>query len=324
MPIKFNEMSKKNTPLTNGARVDDYEILKSLGGGGFSIVYLAQDQSTGKKVAIKEYVPFGICNRDLDGEVIPIGSSEQEIFNQGRKSFIKEARMLSGLKHPTIVNVVNFFQANGTVYMVMDYEEGTNLQYYIKKRKGQLSEKFLRAIFPPLMEGLKYIHEAGLLHLDIKPGNVHLRPRGKPLLIDFGAVHSMKDSRKKQHAQIVTPGFSPIEQYELGRGYVGPWTDIYALGATMRACIEGTSPPTAMDRSKKESVMKPASERFARNYSKELLQAIDWAMEMDQTLRPQKVDELIAILRAPIPDQDGRDGDGGVFDKLVNNFRKNR
>lgn len=316
------DMGKKNTPLTNGARVDDYEIQRTLGGGGFSIVYLAQDQSTGKKVAIKEYIPFSICNRDLDGEVTPAGEAEQEIFNHGRKSFIKEARMLSDLKHPNIVNVINFFQANGTVYMVMDYEQGTNLQSYIKKHKGHLSETFIRSVFPPLMEGLKYLHDTGLLHLDIKPGNVHLRPKGKPLLIDFGAVHSMKDSRKKQYAQIVTPGFSPIEQYELGRGYVGPWTDIYALGATMRACIEGGSPPTAMDRSKKESVMKPAAVKFARNYSQPLLKAIDWAMEMDQTLRPQKVDELIAILRAPIP-EDEQEGEG-MFDKLVNNFRRGK
>ncbi len=313
-------MARKNTPLQAGIRLDKYRILKTLGGGGFSIVYLCEDESTHKKVAIKEFIPFKICERDLDGEVIPVGDAERDIFNHGRKSFIHEATTLSKCKHPNIVNVVNFFQANGTSYMAMEYEEGTNLQTYIKARKGHLSEKFLRTIFPPLMQGLKYIHDNGLLHLDIKPGNVHVRPGGSPLLIDFGAVHSMHISRRTQHTQIVTPGFSPIEQYEIGKGYVGPWTDIYALGATMRACIEGTSPPTAMERSKKDT-LKPASVIFKKNYSEAMLKAIDWAMEMDQMLRPQKIDDLLAALQAPYPGEHDQETDT-MLERLVQNLKR--
>ncbi len=313
-------MARKNKPLRAGTQLDQYRIIRTLGGGGFSIVYLCRDESTHKKVAIKEFIPFKICSRDIDGEVIPQGEAEKDIFNAGRKNFINEATTLSKCKHPNIVNVVNFFQANGTSYMVMVYEEGTNLQTYIKARKGHLSEKFLRTIFPPLMQGLKYIHDNGLLHLDIKPGNVHVRPGGSPLLIDFGAVHSIHSSRRSQHSQIVTPGFSPIEQYEIGKGYVGPWTDIYALGATMRACIEGTSPPTALERSKKDA-MKPASVLYKKHYSEPLLKVIDWAMEMDQMLRPQKIDDLLEALAAPYADGHEQDGEN-MFDRLVNNLKR--
>lgn len=315
-------MSRKNAPLSTGTRLDNYIIEKTLGGGGFSIVYLGLDQSTHNQVAIKEYIPYKICIRDRKGQVMPADESEQETFNKGLKCFINEASILSRHKHPNIVNVINFFKANGTVYMVMDYEEGTNLQSYIKSKKGNLSEKFIRTIFPPLLEGLKMIHDNGLLHLDIKPGNIHICPGGKPLLLDFGAVHSMQMSRKKQKGQVVTPGFSPIEQYEVGKGYVGPWTDIYALGATMRACIDGTAPPPAADRAKKD-MLKPAVSAFKKRYSEPLLQVIDWSLELDQMLRPQKVDDLLEILRMPV-DPAFEPESETVFDRLVNNLRWGR
>lgn len=315
-------MARKNASLPTGTRLDSYIIEKTLGGGGFSIVYLGLDQSTHNEVAIKEYIPYKLCERDKSGRVVPADEADQDAFNKGMKLFINEASVLSKHKHPNIVNVVNFFKANGTVYMVMDYEAGANLQSYIKSKKGHLSEKLIRTIFPPLLKGLKMIHDNGLLHLDIKPGNIHIRPGGKPLLLDFGAAHSMQMSRKKQKGQVVTPGFSPIEQYEVGKGYVGPWTDIYALGATMRACIEGTSPPTAAERAKKDT-MKPATEAYRKQYSEPLLQAIDWTMEMDQMLRPQKVDDLLEVLQQPV-DPEFEPGSETVFDRLVNNLKRSR
>lgn len=307
-------MSKTKNRLPKGTLLDTYVIEKLLGGGGFSLVYLAKDRKTDKKVVIKEYMPSKIAQR-VDGlNVGPIEESNLDALVQGRKSFFKEASILAKIQHPNIVHVTNFFQANGTVYMVMAYEDGANLQTYIKSRNS-LSETFIRTVFPQLLTGLDAIHDKGLLHLDIKPGNIHLRPGGRPLLFDFGAVHQMSDSRQFQESQIITPGFSPVEQYNL-KGYVGPWTDIYAIGATMRACIEGTSPPPANNRLEKDN-MRPAALAFKKRYSAPLLEAIDWAMEVDPLLRPQNVREYLKIFDA---EYSLVEETGTTLNKLVNSF----
>lgn len=288
-------MSKSNTSLTPGLKLDNYKIESVLGGGGFSIVYLAHDNDN-NKVVIKEYMPSRIATRSEKNEVIPNSDLNTERFAHGRRLFFQEASTLVNLKHHNIVNVINFFRANGTVYMVMDYEEGVNLQNYIKKHKGNLSEALLGAVFIPLLEGLSLIHSSGLLHLDIKPGNIHLRNGADPLLLDFGAVHEMMHSRQFQPNQVITPGFSPTEQLDPG-GYVGPWTDIYAIGATIRACIEGTPPPPSPKRREKDT-MRPAINAFRKKYSAELLKAIDWSMEVDPMIRPQKVEQLLEVFKA--------------------------
>jgi len=287
-------MSKTSNSLAKDVTLDSYTIDRVLGGGGFSIVYLAHDQND-KKVVIKEYMPSRIASRGENNEVKPTSETNIESFAHGRRLFFQEAGTLINLKHPNIVNVINFFRANGTVYMVMDYEEGVNLQNYIKKHKGGLSEALLGAVFIPLLEGLELIHGSGLLHLDIKPGNIHLCHGAHPLLLDFGAVHEMMHSRQFQPNQVVTPGFSPIEQLDPG-GYVGPWTDIYAIGASIRACIEGTSPPPSPKRREKDT-MRPAVNAFKKKYSNELLEAIDWAMEVDPMIRPQNVESLLSKLK---------------------------
>ncbi len=280
--------------LPPGTRIDHYVIEYTLSRGGFSIVYLANVSGLDKHVAIKEYIPRKFARRDEDMRVAPATEDDVDRFNHGRKLFFKEASTLATLKHNTIVNVFNFFSANGTAYMVMEYQPGENLEAYIKKYQGNLSETFMRTVFPPLLEGLKVLHDAGLTHLDIKPANVHLIHGGKPLLLDFGAVHQMMSTRQYQPSQVITPGYSPIEQYK-SKGYVGPWSDIYALGATMRSCLEGCPPPPAKERAENDE-MRPATELFKKHYSETLLSTIDWAMEVDPLNRPQNIDELLEYI----------------------------
>ncbi|WJW75715.1 serine/threonine-protein kinase [Thiohalobacter sp. IOR34] len=292
-------LKKQKNALPDGTELDRYRIRHLLGGGGFSLVYLGTDRETGERVVIKEYMPGRLARRQPDLSVTPKDEAVANRFNRGRMLFFQEASALATLKHPNIVKVLSFFRANGTVYMVMDYQDGKNLQHYLTNRGGRLSERFLRTVFPPLLDGLEVIHDADLLHLDIKPGNIHIRPGGAPLLLDFGAVHGFPQSRQAQPGQVITAGFSPIEQYETG-GYVGPWTDIYALGATMRACIEGRPPPPARQRHERDC-MRPAQTQFRKRYSQGLLRAIDWAMEVDPLLRPQSVADFRKVLLADSP-----------------------
>jgi len=312
-------MNDNNSSLSPGTRLEEYVIRQKLGGGGFSIVYLAEEAGSEELVAIKEYMPLKLAHRGEDGCTIHTTDEKAaEQFSHGKRMFFQEANALAAIKHPNIINVVNFFRANDTVYMVMEFVKGINLQDYIKRHKGGLSEKFLYHVFLPLLDGLKLLHSKGLLHMDIKPGNIHLRPGGSPVLLDFGAVHQMQTSRKYQPGQVLTLGFSPIEQSMSG-GYVGPWTDLYAIGATMRACIEGTAPPPAEER-RMEDTMKPAVEAFKKSYSRKLLRAIDWAMEVDPMYRPQTVDELIGAMNdGSGPPRDDNDGDS-VLNKLASSL----
>ena len=297
-------MRKKLASLKPGTVLDHYELRKVLGGGGFSVVYLARERDSHEPVVIKEYMPSRLARRKRNGVVTARNPDFSDRLSRGRKLFFQEASTLATLKHPNIVNVVNFFQANGTVYMVMEYQAGENLQHYLEGRRGGLSEKFLRTVFPPLLNGLELIHDNDLLHLDIKPGNIHICRGGRPLLLDFGAVHGFPQSRQEQPGQVISPGFSPVEQYD-SKGYVGPWTDLYAIGATMRACIEGRPPPNATERQKKDP-LRPAHQVFRRRYSDSLLHAIDWAMEVDPLLRPQTVSEFrAALVRESLPEPEG-------------------
>jgi len=288
--------------LPIGTVLDCYRITKLIGSGGFSLIYLAEDEDNHDEVAIKEYLPkrFGMRHQGL--AVVASKDAKYESFQRGRRLFYQEANVLATLRHPNIVYVRNCFLANKTAYLVMNYEPGKNLGRYIKKRRGGLSTNFLMTVFPPLLDALELIHSRQQLHLDIKPSNIHLRPGGNPLLLDFGAVYQLDDGGNKK-AQVVTPGFSPIEQY-YASARVGPYTDVYAIGATMRACIEGKPPPSAVERHAKDSLA-PAIEVFGRRYPREILEAIDWAMRVDAKHRAQSAadlrDALLGRIEAPKP-----------------------
>lgn len=274
--------------------LDCYTLIKPLGRGGFSLIYVAEDNDTQDQVVIKEYLPKKLSIRNQQDQVEVIDGSKSDSFHNGRKLFFLEAKALATLRHPNIVNVRTFFLANNTAYLVMDYEHGRNLGTYIKQHKGKLSSTFLTTVFPAVLDALSLIHAQGHLHLDIKPSNIHIRPGGSPLLLDFGAVHQFATTRKRQTSQVVTPGFAPVEQY-YSSGYIGPWSDVYAMGATMRACIEGRPPPSAIERHANDK-MKPVAGLYKRRYPAYLLDVIDWAMEIDPLLRPQNAGAMLEAL----------------------------
>ncbi len=280
---------EKRKPLPRGSRLDYYKVRKLIGSGGFSLIYLGEEDDSHDEVAIKEYMPKRFGRRNSEGEITFHNNEDKDKFYRGLRLFFLEAKALAMLRHPNIVNVRNCFLDRSTAYLVMDYEPGKNLGSYIKRRKGGLSTRFLMTVFPPLLDALELIHNTQHLHLDIKPGNIHIRPGGQPLLLDFGAVYHLNGEGQKK-SQVITPGFSPIEQYR-SITKVGPWTDIYAVGASMRTCIEGRPPPTAIERHSKDTMV-PAVEAFGRRYPRHILQAIDRAMEVD----PQKRIQSAALL----------------------------
>ncbi len=291
---------KTQTALSNwnflepGTIVDSYMIERPIADGGFSSVYLARQLSDQHQVVIKEYLPRRIAHRTWGNVVVPKTEENRGLFLKGRRLFIEEAKVLAKLKHPNIVEVINFFQQNSTVYIVMTYDYGKNLASYIKDKKGTLSENFLLTVFPNLLNGIETIHSNNLLHLDIKPENILIRPGDDPVLIDFGAVHPFPNGQESKLGKVLTQGFSPPEQYG-SQDNLGPWSDLYAIGASMRNCIAGTPPPRASDRATNDTLI-PAVKAFKRQYSHELLEAIDWALLIDPTARPQSVQDLLGAL----------------------------
>jgi len=313
-------MTQFSNALPAGTQVDDYIIDSVLGGGGFSIVYRAHHKDSEQTVVIKEYMPQKLAKRVANNHIASINSIDPDSFNKGKKLFFQEASSLGMLKHPNIVRVITFFPANNTNYMVMEEVKGVNLQSYIRKYEGNLSEKLLRVILPELVSGIRAIHQQKLLHLDIKPGNVHLRAGGIPLLLDFGAVRESHGSRLYDCRVVATAGFAPIEQIT-DRGYLGPWTDIYAIGATIRSCIEGKAPPPAQER-KDNDKMVPAVKAFKDKYSEEFLKIVDWAMEFDPEIRPQSCEQLMEEI-AKLPElKEKPKKKPGLFKKLANTLNK--
>lgn len=287
-------MSPPRRCLPKGTLIDCYRVRRLIASGGFSLIYLAEDEDAGGEVVIKEFMPKKFARRE-QLSVIPLDDKSVDNLNRGRKLFYQEIKALATLYHPNIVDVRAFFRANNTAYMVMEYHRGKNLAAYIKQRKGQLSTRFILRVFFPILDAISMIHSRAFLHLDIKPSNIHLRAGSEPLLLDFGAVHQLEGDQKRKSGQVVTAGYSPVEQYYRG-GFVGPWSDVYAIGASMRSCIEGKSPPTAVERHSNDT-MKPASEAFGDCYPFFLLQSIDWAMELDPQQRPQHAGEFLRALK---------------------------
>ena len=278
--------SQANQALPEGTRLENYRIVCTLASGGFSIVYLGRDEKE-VPVVIKEYLPSSLAVRTEAGTLPKIAAADLKRFRYGLKCFFEEGRSLARLAHPNVVRVLNFFRANQTVYIVMRYENGRSLQHYIQHRTKLPDEVWVRATFAQLLNGLREVHSNKLLHLDIKPANVFLRNDGSPVLIDFGAARQVLSADRAKLPPTYTPGFAAPEQYAR-RGELGPWTDIYSVGATLYSCFARAAPLRADERLKKDTLV-PARRAWPERYSGVLLDIVDWCLRLDPLERPQSV-----------------------------------
>ncbi len=283
--------------LTHGYELAGYRFGEVLGSGGYGITYRGEEIALSRTVAIKEYLPNTFARRSQDGVTVkPRDAKQQELFAWGLERFRQEAETLVQLKHPNIVRVLRFFAANGTAYIVMIYEKGASLGDRLRDG-ATLPEPELRKIVEPLMSGIETVHKARFLHRDIKPDNVYLRGDGSPVLLDFGSARQAIGARTQAITSIVSPGYSPFEQYGKAAGDQGPWTDIYALGATLYRCIAGKRPPPALDRMGGKATLEPATVVGEADYDPALLRAIDAALQIRAEDRPQSIAALRALMR---------------------------
>ena len=280
-------MTEGGAPLAPGVRVAEFEILRLLGAGGFGVTYLARDTSLACDVAVKEYFPARCAVRRNDGTVGPRSRAHTVEYRWGLERFLREARLLARFDDRWIVRVRRVFEAGGTAYLAMEYVEGRSLAAELKDVE-KLPEPRVRALMEQLAAGLEIVHAAGLVHRDIKPGNVMLREDGTPVLIDFGTANEAF-GEQSELVQI-TPPYAPIEQYgsgESSRRRLGPWTDVYALGAVAYKALSGRPPAEAVERVPVDrmaplgTVAPGVSERFAA--------AVMAALALDAEDRPQTV-----------------------------------
>lgn len=234
-----------------------YLIGRALGQGGFGITYLGFDLSSNQRMAIKEYFPSGLVTRQA-AVVQPITQETQTAFIRGVDAFYKEARILAKLvNYPNIVSVINFFQENGTAYFVMEYIEGQSFKDYLENRGGRISFEEALFLLMPVMQSLDAVHKEGMLHRDIAPDNIYITNAGPTKLLDFGAARYHEDEDTHSVRTIIKPGYAPMEQYASGSAQ-GPWTDVYAMGATFYRAVTGKVPPDAPTRALHDDLRSPA------------------------------------------------------------------
>ncbi len=295
-------MSKvRPAPLPPDTVIGGYHIVRKVAAGGFGVVYLAQD-AQGQQVAIKEYLPSSLVARSA-GELLPqIAPEKLSLYRLGLKSFFEEGRSLAQISHPSVVSVMNFFRENETVYMVMNYLEGASLQDFIitardLKQPKVFRESTIRSLFDEILRGLRIVHQHKMLHLDIKPANIFITDDNKAVLIDFGAAREVLSKEGNFVRPMYTPGFAAPEMYRRDAA-MGPWTDIYAIGACIYACMQGYPPNDAPQRLEKDRVA-IALARLRGIYSDNLIEVVEWCMSLDPLSRPQSVFALQKELSRP-------------------------
>ncbi len=307
--------------LHAGHRLAEFEILGLVGEGGFGIVYLAQDHSLHRRVAIKEYMPAMLASRAPDATTVLVRSSQHaETFEIGLRSFVNEARLLARFDHPALVKVFRFWEGNGTAYMAMPYYEGRNLRQICQERDPHdaFDESWLLRTLAPVIDALEVMHAQNVFHRDVAPDNILLLADGRPLLLDLGAARRVIGDKTQALTVILKAGYAPVEQYATAPGVEqGPWTDVYALAAVMHVLISRQVPPAAVTRVLHDNyvplarAMREASAPWTQSrgaaYSTRFLEGIDRCLEVRGAHRPQSMAQMRECLgigvaaNAPVP-----------------------
>ena len=299
-----------NKALPAGTVLREWRLEEVLGVGGFGIVYKGRGIYFNELVAIKEYFPSSISERDSADTVVPIDSDAEEVHALGLKKFVEEAKLLWNLstpsRHPNIVSVRSLFEIHGTAYMVMDFEDGTSLAKMIKQGR-RFNERSLWNILRPIAEGLDRAHRVGVLHRDIKPPNILINEDNRPVLIDFGSARFEAAEATSTKVTFHTPPYAAIEQYVKTYDQ-GPWTDIYALGVVMYECVTGEKPAEVLERLH-AGLGKPLAEGKWPGYTKKFLAAIDAAMTVKPDERPQSISEWLAMFGKKTGEAAAEEGD---------------
>ena len=305
-PTPSKSGARRTNALPSGYHLDEYRIDAILGAGGFGVTYKALDTHLDAWVAIKEYFPVEWSFRDADGVMVyantqglsSASGGQTSDYEWGLERFLDEARVLARIQHPYVVRVKRYFRANGTAYIVMEYEEGEPLSTILDE-SGTLGEDEVRGLLEDVLPALQAVHEQGYLHRDIKPANLYVRARDhRVMLIDFGAARAAISRHSQNVTSLVTPGYSPPEQYTTRNDRYGTWTDLYALGAVLYRCVIGHTPAEAAERLLDDHLT-PAVAAGADRYSNNLLRAIDRALAVRPEMRFRDVAEMQAALAGP-------------------------
>jgi len=297
----------KKHQLQPGTLLDDrYLIEKVLGEGGFGITYAGVNQRINVKVAIKEFYWRDYVTRDIDNspEISIISEDNQDMIANAKEKFMKEARVIGDfIDESSIVDVTDYFEANNTAYIVMNYLDGVTLKGYLRNKEPLAAETIFRKMIP-IMEGLIKVHSCGIIHRDISPDNIMMAPDGNLKLLDFGAARDYSALRDKSYSVIVKGGYAPVEQYN-SNSIQGPWTDIYALCATLYECITGQLPDDALQRVFHDELKKPSELNIKMDKD---LEKILWkGLSVSPEDRYQSMDEMIEdiqkILKDEVPEQ---------------------
>ena len=323
-------MSKlKPASLPPDTVIGGYRVVRKISAGGFGVVYLAVDKE-GQQVAIKEYLPSALTVRD-QGELVPqVAPEKLSLYRLGLKSFFEEGRSLAQISHPSVVSVLNFFRQNETVYMVMNYLEGATLQDFIVtardlKKQKVFRESTIRSLFDEILRGLRIVHQHKMLHLDLKPANIFITDDNKAVMLDFGAAREVLNKEGNFTRPMYTPGFAAPEMYRRD-STMGPWTDIYAIGACIYSCMQGYPPNDAPQRLEKDRLALSLT-RMRGVYSDNLIEVVEWCMSLDPLSRPQSVFALQKELSREGERQYTKLSVGEKvrlqFDNMVNDTKKN-
>jgi serine/threonine protein kinase len=299
---RFDAATTVGGLLPKGARVAEFEIIRLIGQGGFGVVYEAWDHALERVVAIKEYMPASLANRQQDGNIVPLSERHQETFDAGMRSFINEARLLAQFDHPALLKVYRFWQERGTTYMVMPLYQGQTLKEALAERKGKVDQVWLLDIVDGVTQALAVMHAADCYHRDIAPDNIMLlHPNGQPVVLDFGAARRVISDMTQAITVILKPGYAPIEQYsETPDMKQGAWTDVYALSAVMYSAVTGHPPPPSVARMINDRCAPLSGDAaLQEQFSPRVLQAIDAGLAVTPDKRLPSMAALRQALRLP-------------------------